>query len=85
VRDSEPPDGFRASSSDPERESRRSARLVAVFLIGTAGLVTPLLPATSGPGTIAGLPTPFVFVFGFWLLLIGLIALAGADRGGGRR
>jgi hypothetical protein len=65
-----------------ERESRRGARLVAVFLVGTAGLVTPLLPAVSGPATVAGLPAPFVFVFAFWLLLIGLIALAGRGSDG---
>jgi hypothetical protein len=76
------PGGPPAPVGDPERESRRGARLAAVFLIGTAGLVTPLLPAVSGPETIAGLPAPFVFLFGFWLLVIALIALAGRGSAG---
>lgn len=84
MRDPSSPSAERASGTEPEREARRNARLVAVFLLGTAGLVTPLLPATSGPATVGGLPWPFVFVFSYWLALIVLIALALSERRGDR-
>jgi hypothetical protein len=77
-----PESAARPSSTEVERrrERARNTRLVAVFLLGCAGLTGPLLRATSGTTTVGDWPLPFVFLFGFWLLLIALIALALRSR-----
>ncbi|MBP9143500.1 MAG: hypothetical protein KBF21_13625 [Thermoanaerobaculia bacterium] len=74
----------RPPSTDGERrrESARSTRLIAVFLLGCAGFVGPLLRATSHEAPVGFWPLPFVFLFAFWLLLIVLIALALRSRPG---
>lgn len=58
------------------RERLRNTRLVAVFLLGCVGFAGPLLRSTSHAVTAGAWPLPFVYLFGFWLLLIVLIALA---------
>lgn len=75
----DPPTG----SIDAERrsESGPSARLITIFLLGCAGFVGPLLRVASRGEASGSLPTPFVFLFSFWGLLIVLIALALRRRG----
>jgi hypothetical protein len=78
------PDAARADGprrpppSDSERrgEGTRSARLVAVFLLGCIGFAGPLLRIASRDPVPGRWPAPFVFLYGFWLLLIVLIFLA---------
>lgn len=69
-----------SAESERRRERARSTRLVAVFLLGCAGFVGPLLRAASHAAPAGAWPRPFVFLFGFWLLLIVLIALALGSR-----
>lgn len=71
-----------AADGERRRESARSTRLIAVFLVGCVGFVGPLLRATSHPRPAGSWPLPFVFLFGFWILLIVLIALALRSRPG---
>jgi fatty acid desaturase len=82
VDDPAPADPLRPASLDNERrsEAARSARLIAVFLLGCVGFVGPLLHIASvsaGPGAW---PAPFLLLFAFWFLLILLIALAVRSR-----
>lgn len=63
-------------------ESGPSARLLAIFLLGCAGFVGPLLRVASRGAPSGSWPTPFVFLFSFWGLLIVLIALALRRRRG---
>ena len=71
-----------STQSERRRERARSARLIAVFLLGCAGFAGPLLRAASHAAPPGAWPRPFVFLFGFWLLLIVLIALALGPRHG---
>lgn len=71
-----------STESERRRERARSSRLVAVFLVGCAGFAGPLLRAASHAAPTGVWPRPFVFLFGFWLLLIVLIALALGPRHG---
>jgi hypothetical protein len=71
-----------ATDGERRRESARSTRLVAVFLLGCAGFAGPMLRAASRVAPAGAWPLPFVFLFGFWLLLIVLIALALRSRPG---
>ena len=57
-------------------ESGPSARLIAIFLLGCVGFMGPLLQIASRGTENDSWPTPFVFLFSFWGLLIALIALA---------
>jgi hypothetical protein len=58
----------------PER--LRPARLAAIFLLGWLGFNTPPLRLVSRDAWVAGLPLTWVYLFGVWTLLIGLVALA---------
>jgi hypothetical protein len=58
----------------PER--LRPARLAAIFLLGWLGFNSPPLRLVSRDAWIAGLPLTWVYLFGVWTLLIGLVALA---------
>jgi hypothetical protein len=49
-------------------------RLVAVFLLGTVLLNYPILAIFTLPVEVAGIPLLYGYVFGAWLLLIGLLA-----------
>lgn len=71
-----------STESERRRERARSTRLLAVFLVGCAGFAGPLLRAASHAAPPGAWPRPFVFLFSFWLLLIGLIALALGPRRG---
>jgi hypothetical protein len=50
-------------------------RLAAVFLLGSVLLNYPLLSIFAPPRDVAGIPVLYAYVFGVWLLLIGLLAL----------
>lgn len=50
------------------------SRLVAVFLLGGVLLNYPLLSIFAPLRDVAGIPLLYAFVFGAWLLLIGLMA-----------
>jgi hypothetical protein len=57
----------------PER--LRSARLVALFLLGWMGFNTPPLRLVSRDVWVAGLPLLWVYLFSVWTLLIALVAV----------
>ncbi|HQY28126.1 MAG TPA: hypothetical protein PK787_04985 [Burkholderiaceae bacterium] len=50
-------------------------RLVAVFLLGCVLFNYPVLSLFNTPAAIFGIPLLYVYVFGAWGLLIGLLAL----------
>ena len=52
-----------------------STRLVAIFLLGCLGFNAPPLRLASRDLQIAGLPLTWVYLFGVWTLLIGLVAV----------
>ncbi len=62
-------------------ERLRSARLVALFLLGCLGFTAPLLRLASGERWLAGLPFTWVYLYGLWALLILLIAVVVRPRG----
>ncbi len=73
-RDPEPqlgPDGY-ALQDDARARSIRALRDRArcVPLAGAFLLLSPLLNAVSGAGTIAGVPVNLLYVFGVWFTLI---------------
>jgi hypothetical protein len=57
------------------RSGTTGQRLVAIFLTGGALLNYPILFLFARPSELAGLPLLYVYVFGVWILLIGLMAL----------
>ena len=57
------------------RDSKLNKRLVALFLFGFALLNYPLLSLFKPEILVFGLPLLYVYVFGVWLLLIGLTTL----------
>ena len=66
------------------RDDVRGKRLIAVFLFGIVLLNFPLLAVVDAGGTLFGLPLVFIYLFGAWAALIGLLRLIVAD-GRGRR
>jgi hypothetical protein len=56
-------------------ERLRSARLVALFLLGWLGFNAPPLRLVSHDVWVAGLPLTWVYLFGVWTLLIALLAV----------
>jgi hypothetical protein len=59
-----------------KRSERSGQRLAAVFLLGCILLNYPILALFARSVSIAGVPLLYVYVFGAWGLLIGLMALA---------
>ena len=57
------------------RSGATGHRLVAIFLMGGALLNYPILFLFARPTEISGLPLLYLYVFGVWDLLIGLMAL----------
>ena len=58
------------------RASKTGQRLVGVFLAGIVLLDYPLLSLFSHPTDVGGVPMLYAYVFGAWVLLIALMALA---------
>lgn len=63
------------------RPSVKGQRLVALFLLGFLLLNYPLLDLVAHGGEVFGIPLLYVYVFGVWALLIGLMALVVEMRG----
>ena len=53
----------------------KSPRLIALFLLGCLFFNYPLLALFNVPSQVFGIPLLYVYVFGAWILLIGLLAL----------
>jgi hypothetical protein len=64
-----------------KRPETTGQRLVATLLLGAALFNYPVLSLFAVPGDIAGVPILYAYVFGAWLLVIGLLALAVARPG----
>ncbi len=56
-------------------------RLAALFLLGCLLFNFPLLALFNRDGEVLGIPLLYAYIFGAWLALIALMALA-AERGG---
>ena len=63
------------------RPSVKGQRLVALFLLGCLLFNYPLLNLFSYGGEIFGIPLLYVYIFGVWALLIGVMALVVEMRG----
>ncbi|MGQ0749715.1 MAG: hypothetical protein ACT4PS_04200 [Betaproteobacteria bacterium] len=63
------------------RPGVKGQRLVALFLLGCLLLNYPLLNLFSNGGEVFGIPLLYVYVFGIWAALIGLMALVVHMRG----
>ena len=57
------------------RSSLKGQRLVALFLLGCLLLNYPLVSLFAGTAHVLGVPVLYIYVFGAWALVIGLIAL----------
>jgi len=53
----------------------KSQRLIAVFMAGAALFNYPLLALFNRTADLGGVPLLYVYVFGAWAALIGLLAL----------
>jgi hypothetical protein len=56
------------------RSDLTGPRLVAVFLLGSVLLNYPILAIFTRAERVAGIPLLYGYVFGAWILLIGLMA-----------
>ena len=56
--------------------SVRAARLVCVFLLAVLLFNYPLLAVFNTPGTVAGVPALYAYLFAAWLAVIAAAALA---------
>jgi hypothetical protein len=57
------------------RSSMKSARLVAIFLLGVLLFNYPLLALFNRAVAVLGIPLLYAYIFVAWGLLIGLLAL----------
>ncbi|RPH67605.1 MAG: hypothetical protein EHM83_01080 [Burkholderiales bacterium] len=57
------------------RSNVTGQRLAAIFLLGCVLFNYPVLSLFNTSGAIFGIPLLYVYVFGAWSLLIGLLAL----------
>jgi hypothetical protein len=55
---------------------QRTARLVALAILGALLFNYPILALFNRPGTIAGIPLLYAWIFGAWAVLIALMASA---------
>ncbi len=56
-------------------DSRKTRRLVGVFLLGWVLLNYPILSLFNHPTTLGGIPLLYAFVFAAWTLIVGLVGL----------
>ncbi len=54
----------------------RGDRLIALFLLALVLFNPPLLQAFGAPGFLFGWPALMIYIFGVWLAVIALLALA---------
>jgi hypothetical membrane protein len=59
-----------------ERSGKTGPRLIAVFAAGVILLDFPILFLFTRPVSVAGVPLLYAYVFGAWIVLIGLMAYA---------
>jgi len=45
-------------------------RLIGLFLIGAIGLSPPILTLFNQPRLVGGVPLLYLYLFGFWILLV---------------
>ena len=64
------------------RSDLTGPRLAAVFLLGSVLLNYPILAIFTRPEKVAGIPLLYGYIFGAWLLLIGLMAWVVEKRRG---
>jgi hypothetical protein len=58
------------------RSGATGQRLAAIFVMGCVLLNYPILSLFSRSEDVAGIPLLYAYVFGAWIVLIGLMALA---------
>lgn len=58
------------------RSDTTGQRLVAIFLMGCVLLNYPILSLFGRPVEVGGIPLLYLWVFGTWVVLIGLMAWA---------
>jgi Co/Zn/Cd efflux system component len=63
------------------RDEDRGKRLIAAFLLGMVLLNFPLLAVVEAGERLFGLPPLFVYLFGAWASLIGLLCLIVERKG----
>lgn len=63
------------------KPGRRTAWLVALAMLGSLLFNFPLLALFNRPATFLGIPVLYAWIFGAWIVLIVLMALA-VERGG---
>jgi hypothetical protein len=59
-----------------KRSGTTGGRLIAIFMMGAVLLNYPILSLFTADAEIAGIPLLYAWVFGSWILLIGLMAFA---------
>ncbi len=59
-----------------KRSSMTGQRLAATFLLGCVLLNYPILFLFSRPAEVLGIPLLYAYVFGVWILLVAVMALA---------
>jgi hypothetical protein len=64
-----------------EQLDRRAQRLIALCMLGCVLFNFPVLAIFNVSGFVLGIPVLYAYIFGAWMLLIALMALA-AERGG---
>jgi len=57
-----------------KRTGKTGQFLVAIFMMGALLLNYPILYLFAAPGYVGGVPLLYAYVFGVWILLIGLMA-----------
>jgi hypothetical protein len=57
-----------------KRSDKTGQRLVALFVMGCILFNYPILSLFSRPSDIAGIPLLYAYIFGAWMMLIGLAA-----------
>jgi len=65
-----------------KRSDLTGTHLAAVFLLGGVLLNYPVLAIFARPLEVAGIPLLYGYVFGAWLLLVGLMAWVTEHRRG---
>lgn len=60
-------------------ETRRTSRLIGLFLLGYLLFNRPLICLFNLPNLILGIPLLYAYIFGVWTLLIILAALIVAN------
>jgi hypothetical protein len=57
------------------RSNITGQRLAAIFLLGCVLLNYPILFLFNSPESFFGIPLLYIYIFGIWALLIGLMAI----------